>query len=116
MFDDANVLECYRRAESIVPQQALALENSGAALTTAEKVARRLTDKLGHVSDAEFIHAAFETVLCSRPTAEEQAECERALKELKALAGGDTMPVAVLRARANLVHALLNHNDFLTVR
>ena len=28
MFDDASVLECYRRAESIVPQQALALENS----------------------------------------------------------------------------------------
>ena len=25
IFDDANVLECYRRTESIVPQQALAL-------------------------------------------------------------------------------------------
>ena len=28
IFDDANVLECYRRTESIVPQQALALWNS----------------------------------------------------------------------------------------
>src|SRR5205085_4486546 len=28
MFDDANVLEGYRRAESVVPQQALAMENS----------------------------------------------------------------------------------------
>src|SRR5439155_20175885 len=97
MFDDANVLECYRRAESIVPQQALALENSAASLSAAEKVARRLTDKLGKASNTDFICAAFETVLGSRPTAEEQAECERALKELKALAGGDTMPEAVLR-------------------
>src|SRR5438067_9843983 len=67
MFDDANVLECYRRAESIVPQQALALENSVASLTAAEKVARRLTDKLGNVSDPEFVRATFETVLVSRP-------------------------------------------------
>jgi hypothetical protein len=116
MFDDANVLECYRRAESIVPQQALALENSGAALTTAEKVAHRLTDQLGKASDADFIRAAFETVLCSRPTAEEQVECEQALTQWKALASGDKQPAVVLRARANLVHALLNHNDFVTIR
>jgi hypothetical protein len=116
MFDDANVLECYQRAESIVPQQALALENSGLALSAAEKIARRLTDKLDSVSDAAFVRAAFETVLSNRPTAEEQGECERALKQLKVLAGGDTIPGAVLRARTNLVHALLNHNDFLTVR
>jgi hypothetical protein len=35
---------------------------------------------------------------------------------MKALAGGDKIPGAELRARANLVHALLNHNDFITVR
>ena len=38
MFDDASVLECYRRAESIVPQQALALANSQFALAMAEKI------------------------------------------------------------------------------
>src|SRR6185369_1787955 len=80
MFDNASVLECYRRAESIVPQQALALENSRLAMTAAEKIAQRLTSKLGSASDAQFIRAAFETVLGSRPTAEEQVECERALK------------------------------------
>ncbi len=42
MFDDASVLDCYRRAESIVPQQALALENSSLAIEMAERIARRL--------------------------------------------------------------------------
>ena len=116
MFDNASVLECYRRAESIVPQQALALENSRLALAAAEKIVQRLADNLGNVPDAAFIGAAFETVLGSRPSAAEQAECGRALKEMKTLAGGDKMPGAVLRARANLVHALLNHNDFIAVR
>jgi mono/diheme cytochrome c family protein len=116
MFDDASVLECYRRAESIVPQQALALENSQLALASAEKIARRLTDRLGKATDAEFVRAAFEVVLGTRPTADEQAECARALTEWKVLAGGDKQPTAVLRARANLVHALLNHNDFVTIR
>ena len=116
MFDNASVLECYRRAESIVPQQALALENSALALATAEKVARRLSDQLGKAPDADFIRAAFEIVLGSAPSAAEQAECARALKQMKALAGGDKIPAAVLRARTNLVHALLNHNDFITIR
>ena len=97
MFDNASVLECYRRAESIVPQQALALENSGLALAAAEKVALRLSEQLGKASDAAFIRAAFETVLGSPPTAAEQAACERALKEMKTLAGGDKMPGAALR-------------------
>jgi hypothetical protein len=109
-FDDASVLECYRRAESVVPQQALALENSKLALTTAEKVARRL----GELPDMAFVRAAFETVLGNMPTAEEQSECEKALKELIDAAG--KRPDAVLRARANFVHALLNHNDYITIR
>src|SRR5262249_39214764 len=104
-FDDASVLECYRRAESVVPQQALALENSQLALTAAEKIARRVEV----ASDAAFVRAAFEAVLGSTPTAAEQAECEKALKELRDLAGAR-------RARETLVHALLNHNDFVTIR
>ena len=112
VFDDANVLECYRRAESIVPQQALALENSKLALVAAEKIARRMTS----LTDAEFVRAAFETVLGSSPTAEEQTECEKALKELTEIATREKKPDGTVRARANLVHALLNHNDFVTVR
>lgn len=85
IFDDAGVLECYRRAQSIVPQQALALQNSGLSLSAAEKIAARLSGP-ELASDSAFVRAAFETILASTPTAQEQAECEAALKELRALA------------------------------
>ena len=111
-FDDASVLECYRRAESIVPQQALTLENSKMAMAAAEKIAKRIAAK----DDAAFIKAAFELLLGSSPSAEEMAECQRALKELQALALGDKKPDGTVRARINLVHALLSHNDFVTIR
>jgi hypothetical protein len=116
MFDDANVLECYRRAESIVPQQALALENSELALGAAEKIAARLTGRLRNAPDREFVRAAFETVLASTPTASEQAECERALAQLRKVFEQGKQPGPAGRARAALVHALLNHNDFIAVR
>ncbi len=111
-FDDANVLECYRRAESIVPQQALTLENSKLAMAAAEKIAKRITAK----DDAEFVKAAFATVLSSTPTSDEQRECELALNTLREIAGREKMADGVLRSRINLIHALMNHNDFVTVR
>jgi hypothetical protein len=109
MFDDASVLECYRRAESIVPQQALALENSRLAATSAAKIAQQLSDRLGDPTDAAFSRAAFVNVLSCLPTEPELAECTAALSQLKDLVG-------TVRARATLVHALVNHNDFITIR
>jgi hypothetical protein len=114
MFDDASVRECYRRSESIVPQQALALANSKLTLTAAAKINAHLHRQLGQVSDAAFIRGAFEAILAASPAPEEQAECERALQNLVRVLKG--RPDAGQRARANLVHALLNHNDFITVR
>ncbi len=116
VFDDASVLECYRRAESIVPQQALALANSALALNMADKIAARLAQDLGAATDKEFVPAAFEIILGSHPTAAEQAECEKALARLLELLKENKQPDPVRRARANLVHALLNHNDFVTIR
>ncbi|MCA9057730.1 MAG: DUF1553 domain-containing protein, partial [Planctomycetaceae bacterium] len=63
MFDDANVLECYRRSESVVPQQALTLENSKLALDAAEKITRRIEEKPGSLSDPAFVQAAFAFIL-----------------------------------------------------
>jgi hypothetical protein len=115
LFDDANVLECYRRSESIVPQQALALQNSKLALTASDRIATRLsTPEL--TADPAFVRAAFETILGQTPTAQEQAECVEALKELRALAVQAKRPDPGLHARFTLVQALLNHNDFVTVR
>jgi len=116
MFDEASVLECYRRQESIVPQQALALSNSKFALGMAAHINTRLHERLGTASDAEFVGAAFETMLASPPTAEERAECARAVRRLTDLLKLQGKPDAVRRARADLVLALLNHNDFVTIR
>jgi hypothetical protein len=115
-FDEASVLECYRRTESIVPQQALALSNSKFALTMAAKINARLHDRLGNVPDAVFVRAAFEMILASPPTRAEQRECEQALAQLTVLLRQQQQPDAVRRARGDLIQALLNHNDFITVR
>ncbi len=47
MFDDADLLQCYRRSESIVPQQALALSNSGLSIKMATTIAERIAAELG---------------------------------------------------------------------
>jgi hypothetical protein len=114
IFDDANVLECYRRAESILPQQALALSNSRLVLTLGGKINMRLHQQVGEVSDAVFVKAAFETILAAVPTSEEQKACETALTEWATLLKGQAD--ARTRARSNLIQALLNHNDFITIR
>jgi hypothetical protein len=114
LFDDAGVRECYRRSESIVPQQALALSNSKLALGMAERVAAHLQQTLGSGPDADFVRGAFETILANTPSPEELAECTRAVQEWRALA--KARPDAGPRARRLLVQALVNHNDFLTIR
>jgi hypothetical protein len=116
MFDDANVLECYRRAESVVPQQALALENSPFATAMAEKIAQRLAAANPAVSDHEFVRAAFLTVLSVEPTEAEAAEVLEALARLTGAARQRNRENPELRAKIHLVLALLNHNDFVTVR
>ena len=114
IFDDANVLDCYRRTESIVPQQALALWNSRFAQSAAAKIA----EKLPPGTDAAFVTAAFELILCGTPTADELAACREMLRELESVLAkeGHKPDAAAKRARAQLVQALVNHNDFITVR
>lgn len=116
MFDDANVLECYRRADSVVPQQALALENSPLAANMAEKIAQRIVAGKKDMTAQEFIRAAFLTVLCTEPTPDEQAAVLEAMGRFAEAAKAKKRANPVEHARVNLVHALLNHNDFVTVR
>lgn len=104
MFDDADFLQCYRRSESIVPQQALALSNSKTSLEAAATIAGQLTKK----TDSKFIEAAFHKLLMRKPDHYEIAECESFLRQIEKLK--DSEP------RTRLVHALLNHNDFVTIR
>jgi hypothetical protein len=103
-FDNSDVLECYRRQESIVPQQALALANSKLTRECAEAIAQRSTS----LSEADFIEDAFLSLLSRRPTPAERAACAESLAEFGALHS--------THARALLVQALMNHNDFVTLR
>jgi hypothetical protein len=116
IFDDANVLECYRRTESIVPQQGLALWNSKFALTMGGKINDRLHARLGTVDDAAFVRAAFEAILGTTPNDDEQRVCEESLAELRDVLKDVKEPDRTRRARLQLVQALVNHNDFVTVR
>ncbi len=101
-FDNPNVLDCYRRAESIVPQQALALMNAQTSMSAAGVIAI----KLGGGRDEEFVSKAFRLLLAMEPSAEEARVCIESLRQSGT--GKD--------AREALVHTLLNHNDFITIR
>jgi len=120
MFDAANVTECYRRHETIVPQQALALINSGMVLTRAGDIASVIDREVGAGPGARdaFIDSAFERLLGRAPTDAERTECASGLARLAATFGSEGKKAAPpeARARSALVHVLLNHNDFVTIR
>ena len=116
MFDDADHLQCYRRGESIVPQQALALSNSRLSLEQAEKIALRIASTASGADRAAFIETAFETLLARPPQPAERDACEAFWTEMADLDEVRAAKDPEARVRARLVHGLLNHNDFITVR
>jgi hypothetical protein len=135
LFDAPSVTECYRRDESIVPQQALALANSSLSFQQSRILAAALSQEAGGEPTAEanaaFIAAAFEQVLCRKPSDDERATCEKFLAEQaqKLADAGKLTPFAAgpaatikpsaaphQRARENLVHVLFNHKDFVSIR
>jgi hypothetical protein len=119
MFDDASVLDCYRRAESIVPQQALALENSLLVAETASRIAEQIADddsKNPSASDAEFVRTAFMLVLSDEPSDAELTFIGEMLPRLTEAARANHRPNPESQARIAVIQALLNHNDFVTIR
>ena len=116
MFDDASVLDCYRRAESIVPQQALALENSLLASDAAQKIAQRVLAADAEMNEATFVRLAFMKILSVEPSESEFAAVMDAMTQLKQLAVRSQRNDPRAFAQTSIVLALLNHNDFLTVR
>ena len=109
VFDNSNVLECYRRQESIVPQQALAFANSKLTRDCAEALATRL----GALDNPAFVKEAFLTTLGRSPTSAEAQSCLETLAQLSQI---QSTPPQPSHARALLVQALLSHNDFITLR
>lgn len=128
VFDLANPIECFERTESVMPQQALALANSGLGYT----IARSLADGLSPHSQPEaFAAAAFEKVLGRQATPVEVQESVRFMtaqaalyRDPAALTSFAAKTTALVgpaqapeqRARESLLHVLINHHDFVTIR
>lgn len=134
-FDSANPSECYRRPESISPQQSLAMSNSPLTLAQSRNIAGKLSQQAAADDPAlaaeQFVRLAFVQVLSRPAVAAELKECLEFLTvqaerlkqrdQLTPFAGTSSNLVepsadAVQRARENLIHVLLNHNDFVTIR
>jgi len=98
-FNAPDIFACYRREVSVVPQQALAVMNSKLAIDTAAELAKKLDLSL---SEEDYVRAAFGSMLAREPTEAELAACRSFLQDQP--------------KRERLVHALLNHNDFVTIR
>ncbi len=135
LFDSASTNECYRRSETVVPQQALALVNSRLSIEQSRRLAQTLNKQAGHQASPEsqdrFLELLFERVLCRPPTEKERSTCREFLaaqtkrlsdpKKLTTFASGPKVSVKpaaepYLRARENLVQVILNHNEFITIR
>ena len=110
LFDAPDALECYRRSRSIVPQQALALTNSDLVHQLSSAIAQ------GDEEDQVFVVAHFERILTRGPTARELDVCLTAMQSQRDSFAKSQTPDAELRVRSSLVRALLNHNDFVTIR
>jgi hypothetical protein len=111
-FDEALVKECYRRDQSILPQQALALTNSALIHDASRRIAKQLSNG---TDDAAFVRDAFQLILSINAS---EAEVKASLKamdrwrKLNPKAKDDTTDPA----RAYVIWALFNHNDFVTLR
>jgi mono/diheme cytochrome c family protein len=146
LFDAPSPVECYRRTESIIPQQALALTNSELIHRLSHRVAEALWQQLEPAERAQpraFVSAAYERILTRAPTADELEICLAFLDSVPHSTStqsldGQEVNVAVEVAesepesardaasnpsadpevgrRASLVRALFNHNDFVTIR
>ena len=85
-FDGAAVEECYRRQESIVPQQALALENSEFVWNQARRIARGLERSLGVCGANARVHCGgIRGYSRPHPEPAEVEACERFLGQQEQL-------------------------------
>ncbi|MCY2963220.1 MAG: PSD1 and planctomycete cytochrome C domain-containing protein [Planctomycetota bacterium] len=125
MFDAASAEECYRRHETVVPQQALAFMNGKLVFDRAADISRLISKEVGDRPTTDFVTVAFERLLGRKPSAAEWAEATDGVDKLLAVESGDAAGGAAAgsadgtpleRARAAFIHVLLNHNDFVTIR
>ncbi|QDT91690.1 PSD1 and planctomycete cytochrome C domain-containing protein [Gimesia algae] len=136
LFDGASATDCYQRTTTVMPQQALALTNSKLAVQKGRMIAEQLwsqsaSDQSTDQKRDTFINSAFRLVL-SRPASEKELTTavtflsrqqalyppEKTKSESTDTKRDYSQPAVspAARARESLVHALLSHNDFVTIR
>ena len=122
LFDGPNALECYRRTRTIVPQQALALTNSDLVHEVSTAIVSdwaantvKLDDESHTQEPSEFVVAMFEKILSRQPSDAELQVCVDAFRKHPAIEAKNST-TRTTRVRESLVRALLNHNDFVTIR
>jgi hypothetical protein len=128
LFDAPDALDCYRRTRSIVPQQALALTNSemvhqmSVAIVSDWENSRKRDASAGNAPENaeadfdQFIVAMFERILSRSPTEVERRLCQEAYEQQREIVARTNAAESASRARESIVRALLNHNDFITIR
>ena len=119
LFDAPDAMECYRRTRSIVPQQALALTNSDFVHEQSTAIAVALMKETGVATDRNsepFIAAAFEKILSRTPSEAELQLCCKAIESQRELLAKTETADANVRVLESVVRAILNHNDFITIR
>lgn len=127
VFDLANPNECFERTESVMPQQALAMANSGLSYSVSRIVAAALPA----TKPETFVSLAFEKMLGRPASLAEIAQSVDFMRKQAALYAGQAKLTAFSskeipevkastdpnqRARESLIHVLMNHNDFVTIR
>lgn len=113
-FDAPTPTECYRRVNSVVPQQALALANSSIAQEASVAIAKKLQQQLGpQASSSSFIDAGFVLLTGRQATHDELKLCLQFLQEQETRMQSSS---PADRARASLILVLLNHHEFVTIR
>ncbi len=114
-FDEAMVKECYRREQSIVPQQALALTNSQLVLDSSSKIADKISRFLNGdstpVEDEAFVRFAFQYLLGMTASDDEVQASKKALEQWRKIS-----ETRQGEERGYLLWTLINHNDFVTLR
>ncbi|MEX0726267.1 MAG: DUF1553 domain-containing protein [Planctomycetaceae bacterium] len=133
LFDPPDPQDCYRRSETLIPQQALGMVNG----ELTQQCSRRLTERLqtsltaeGKTSTDDFISAAFLQILSRPPTSRELELCcdflaQQAAGVIAAQTAGQLPAVnaeqgpssdPAVRAKESLIRTLFNHHEFITIQ
>ena len=81
-----------------------------------ERIGQRLHDTYPKASDREFARIAFVSILGDEPTPAELNWIDESIVKMRAIEKDPHSEQATKLARLGVVRAIVNHNDFITIR